>query len=294
MLTLRDKHERRQFTLTVELDPPKSASPIKTQKEAMQLIDWADAVNIADCPMAKLRMSPIALAHIIQTDFHLETIFHLTCRDRNLIGLQAELLGASALGVHNILTLTGDPPSIGDHPDARPVFETDSTGLIEIARTLNSGYDMAGNPLGRPTRFYIGTTGNPAAADLEAELRRLELKKRAGAQFVQTQPVYDLRQAEAYLAGTAALQLPVLFGVLPLKSYKMALYLHDKVPGITIPRPLQDAMADGGRDTGIAIAADTVKALQEMGAAGVHLLPINDVPAVSEIARQAGMAPKQL
>lgn len=292
MLTLREKHQRRQFTVTVELDPPKSASPLKTQKEAVQLIGWADAVNIADCPMAKLRMSPIALAHIIQMDYHLETIFHLTCRDRNLIGLQAELLGASALGVHNILTLTGDPPSAGDHPDAKPVFETDSTGLIEIARTLNGGHDMAGNELGQPTHFYIGTTGNPAAADLDAELRRLEGKKNAGAQFVQTQPVYDLRQAEAYLEGTRELGLPVLFGVLPLKSHKMALYLHYKVPGITIPKALQDAMAEGGRETGLAIAADLVRGLRDLGAAGVHLLPINDVPAVEAIARKAGLPQK--
>lgn len=293
MLTLREKHQRRQFTVTVEVDPPKSASPLKAQKDALQLIEWADAVNIADCPMAKLRMSPIALAHIIQMDYHLETVFHLTCRDRNLIGLQAELLGASALGVHNILTLTGDPPSAGDHPQARPVFEVDSTGLIEIARTLNEGRDMAGNELGQPTHFYIGTTGNPAADDLDAELRRLEGKKRAGAQFVQTQPVYDLRQAEAYLEGTKDLGLPVLFGVLPLKSHKMALYMHEKVPGITIPKRLQDAMAEGGRDAGIAIAAETIGGLRSLGAAGVHLFPINDAPAVEAIARKAGLPPRR-
>ena len=293
MLTLREKHQRRQFTVTVEVDPPKSASPLKAQKDALQLIEWADAVNIADCPMAKLRMSPIALAHIIQMDYHLEPVFHLTCRDRNLIGLQAELLGASALGVHNILTLTGDPPSAGDHPQARPVFEVDSTGLIEIARTLNEGRDMAGNELGQPTHFYIGTTGNPAADDLDAELRRLEGKKRAGAQFVQTQPVYDLRQAEAYLEGTKDLDLPVLFGVLPLKSHKMALYMHEKVPGITIPKRLQDAMAEGGRDAGIAIAAETIEGLRTLGAAGVHLFPINDAPAVEAIARKAGLPPRR-
>lgn len=290
MLTLRDKHQNGRFTVTVELDPPKSASPRKTEEEARQLTGWADAVNIADCPMAKLRMSPIALAHIIQTDFHLETIFHLTCRDRNLIGLQAELLGAAALGVHNILTLTGDPPSIGDHPHARAVFEVDSTGLIEIARMLNSGMDMAGNDLGEPTHFYIGTTGNPAAPDLDQELARLGEKKRAGAQFVQTQPIYDLRQAEAYLAGTKELGLPVLFGVLPLKSHKMALYLHEKVPGIVIPGALQDAMAEGGREAGLAIAADLVTGLRDLGAAGVHLLPINDIPAVPAILAKAGLS----
>lgn len=292
MYTLREKHQHHEFTITVELDPPKSASPIKTQKEAIHLIGYADAVNIADCPMAKLRMSPIALSHIIQMDYNLETIFHLTCRDRNLIGLQAELLGASALGVHNILTLTGDPPTIGDNPKAKPVFETDSTGLIRIAKTLNEGRDMAGNPLSQPTHFYIGTTGNPGADDLDNEFERLAAKKAAGAEFVQTQPVYDLKRAEAYLAGANEIGLPILFGVLPLKSYKMALYLHEKVPGITIPKHLQDLMEKGGREEGIAIAAELTAGLKSLGAAGAHLMPINDVPAVEEIVVKAGVKEK--
>lgn len=289
MSTLREKHQQHQFTITVELDPPKSASPIKTQKEAIHLIGYADAVNIADCPMAKLRMSPIALSHIIQMDYNLETIFHLTCRDRNLIGLQAELLGASALGVHNILTLTGDPPTIGDNPDTHPVFETDSTGLVKIAKTLNGGHDMAGNPLTQPTHFYIGTTGNPGADDLDNEFERLRAKKEAGAEFVQTQPVYDVKRAEEYLAGAREIGLPILFGVLPLKSYKMALYLHEKVPGITIPKHLQDLMEKGGREEGITIAADIVRGLKDIGAAGAHLMPINDIPAATEIVVRAGV-----
>lgn len=292
MLNLREKHQQNQFTITVELDPPKSASPIKTQKEALHLIGYADAVNIADCPMAKLRMSPIALSYIIQQNYNLETIFHLTCRDRNLIGLQAELLGASALGVHNILTLTGDPPSIGDHKDAKPVYETDSTGLIRIAKTLNDGYDMAGNPLGQPTQFYIGTTGNPGADDLDAEFKRLEAKKEAGAEFVQTQPTYDTKRVEEYLKGAKEIGLPILFGVIPLKSYKMACYLHEKVPGISVPERIRNIMEKGGREEGIAIAADLVAGLKALGAAGAHLMPINDIPAVEEITVRAGLAEK--
>ena len=277
MNTLRDKHEKGQFTITVELDPPKSASPLKTQKDAIHLIGYADAVNIADCPMAKLRMSPIALSHIIRQDYDLETIFHLTCRDRNLIGLQAELLGASALGVHNILTLTGDPPDIGDNPDAKPVFETDSMGLIRIAKRLNEGYDMAGNKLDAPTRFYIGTTGNP------------EDKKAAGADFVQTQPVFDEKRIADYLQGAKEIGLPILFGVIPLKSHKMALYLHEKVPGISVTQEIRDRMEKEGRAAGIEIAADIVRKLKEMGAAGAHLMPINDIPAVEEIVTKAGV-----
>ena len=169
MTTLRAKNKNHIFTITAELDPPKSASSEITEKQVAEIADYVDAVNIADCPMAKLRMSPIALSSIIQQKYCVESIFHLTCRDRNTIGLQAELLGAYALGVHNILTLTGDPPSIGDHPDATGVFDVDSTGLIEIARRLNEGHDLKGNPLGAATNFYIGTTANPGADDLDKD-----------------------------------------------------------------------------------------------------------------------------
>lgn len=162
MSTLKEKHNQHIFTITTELDPPKSASSSVTEAQVVKVAPYVDAVNIADCPMAKMRMSPIALSSIIQSRYQVESIFHLTCRDRNVIGLQAELLGAYALGVHNILTLTGDPPSIGDHPDAKGVFEVDSTGLIEIAKALNEGHDMMGHELGEAADFYIGTTATPA------------------------------------------------------------------------------------------------------------------------------------
>lgn len=235
MSTLKEKHNQHIFTITTELDPPKSASSSVTEAQVVKVAPYVDAVNIADCPMAKMRMSPIALSSIIQSRYQVESIFHLTCRDRNVIGLQAELLGAYALGVHNILTLTGDPPSIGDHPDAKGVFEVDSTGLIEIAKALNEGHDMMGHELGEAADFYIGTTANPGADDLDKEIRRLEGKKKAGAQFIQTQPIYDIRQAENFLAAAKDLSLPILFGIVPLKSFKMANYLNSHVPGIFIP-----------------------------------------------------------
>lgn len=284
MTTLKEKNKQHIFTLTTELDPPKSASPKVTEEQVVKVAPYVDAVNIADCPMAKMRMSPIALSSIIQSRYQVESIFHLTCRDRNIIGLQAELLGAYALGVHNILTLTGDPPSIGDHPHAKGVFEVDSTGLIEIARTLNSGEDMMGHKLGEPTDFYIGTTANPGADDLDKEIRRLEGKKKAGAQFIQTQPIYDIKQAEDFLAAAKDLTLPILFGIVPLKSFKMATYLNNNVPGIFIPDKVMKAMEKGSRETGIAISRELVKALKEIHAAGAHLMPVNDVDAVGEIA----------
>lgn len=140
-MTLREKHQKGQFTITVELDPPKSSSAQKVFEQAARLKGKVDAINIADSPMSKMRMSPISLSYLLQHNEGIETIFHLTCRDRNIIGLQSELLGAAALGVNNILTLTGDKPDHGDHPFAQSVFEVDCMGLLNIAKTLNSGKD---------------------------------------------------------------------------------------------------------------------------------------------------------
>lgn len=282
MCNLKDKLAAGKFTVTVELDPPKSAAADKTVNEALKLINVVDAVNIADSPMANLRMSPIALAHIIETDVGLETVFHLTCRDRNVIGIQAELLGAAALGVHNILALGGDPPSRGDHPQARGIFETDSVGLIKLAAGLNNGQDSMGNTLGSSSSFFIGTAVNPCADDLDAEIAKLTAKVAAGARFVQTQPVYDVAVARSFMNQISHLPIYVLIGVLPLKSYKMALYLHDKVPGVVIPDAIMRRMADGGKLAGLQIATEIIDSLQGV-AHGVHIMPLNDIDTVIQI-----------
>ena len=277
--SLHEKHQAGQSTITVELDPPKSASVNKTFKEAAQLLDKVDAINIADCPMAKLRMSPIALAHLIKFRAQIDTIFHLTCRDRNILGLQAELLGAAALGVNNILTLTGDEPSRGDHPDAKPVFEVDSIGLLKIANTLNNGFDLAGNPLDESTNFYIGTTGNPGADDLDAEKAKIIRKIEAGANFIQTQPIYDLEKAKRFVDMVEPLGLPVMLGLIPLKSFKMATYLHTKVPGISLTDDILNRMEKGGKEAGLEIALETLLAIKQI-AHGVHIMPLNDIQTV--------------
>lgn len=277
--SLREKHQAGQFTITVELDPPKSASVNKTFKEAAQLLDKVDAINIADCPMAKLRMSPIALAHLIKFRAQIDTIFHLSCRDRNILGLQAELLGATALGVNNILTLTGDEPSRGDHPDAKPVFEVDLIGLLKIANTLNNGFDLAGNPLDESTNFYIGTTGNPGADDLDAEKAKIIRKIEAGANFIQTQPIYDLEKAKRFVDMVEPLGLPVMLGLIPLKSFKMATYLHTKVPGISLTDDILNRMEKGGKEAGLEIALETLLAIKQI-AHGVHIMPLNDIQTV--------------
>lgn len=279
LIELREKHKAGQFTITVELDPPKSASAQKTFEEAGRLSGIVDGINIADCPMAKMRMSPIALAHLIKFRENIDTIFHLTCRDRNVIGLQAELLGAAALGVQNILTLTGDKPSSGDHPHAKAVFEVDSQGLLTIAGLLNQGRDLAGNELDEPTHFYIGTTGNPGADDLDAEYDKLAHRVELGANFVQTQPIYDLEKAAHFIDKVKPLGIPVMLGLIPLKSFKMATYLHTKVPGISLTPEILKRMEEGGSQAGLEIATETLREIKKV-AAGVHIMPLNSIDTV--------------
>ena len=276
----------KEFVVTVELDPPKSAVADKVCEQARQLVDWVDAVNVVDCPMANLRMSPIALAHIIQSDVGMETIFHLTCRDRNLIGLQSELLGAAGLGVRNILTLTGDRPAVGDHPHAKGVFETDSAGLIRLAAQLNAGKDDAGKELEASPSFFIGTAANPTAPDWPAELDKLEKKVAAGARFLQTQPVYEADAARLFLERIAHLPVFPIIGVLPLRGYKMAKYLADKVAGITVPERLLRAVETGGKAAGFAAAEGLVQELSAF-APGVHLMPLNDMETALALAKAA-------
>lgn len=275
-MTLREKHKNDQFTITVELDPPKSSSAQKVFDQAARLKGKVDAINIADSPMSKMRMSPISLSYLLQHHEGIETIFHLTCRDRNIIGLQSELLGAAALGVHNILTLTGDKPGNGDHPFAKAVFEVDSMGLLDISKTLNSGKDMAGNNLDEPTNFYIGTTGNPGAEDLEIERQKLAAKIEHGANFVQTQPIYDLEQAKRYIDAMSGFNIPIMLGLIPLKSFKMATYLHEKVPGISLTQDILNRVEKGGKEAGTEIAIETLEEIKKI-ASGVHIMPLNDI-----------------
>ncbi|MGE5553790.1 MAG: methylenetetrahydrofolate reductase [Betaproteobacteria bacterium] len=275
MKSLREKLDRGEFVVTVELEPPRGADPRPMLEKARRLTPVVDAVNVADSPMANLRMSPIACAHLLQQDQGVEAIFHLTCRDRNLLGLQAELLGAAALGVKNILALTGDRPERGDHPQATGVFEVDALGLARLARALNEGRDVNGKPLEAPTDFLIGGTTSPNAPDLEAEVARLRAKAEAGITFAQTQPVFDLEQAAEFQRRTARLGVRVLYGVLPLKSYKSAVYLATHVPGIRIPSEVLARMERGGPDEGVRLAREILTGLWGK-VPGVHLFPMGD------------------
>jgi 5,10-methylenetetrahydrofolate reductase len=268
------------FTVTVEIDPPKGSDVRKTLEKVRMFSDRVDAVNVADCPMANVRMSPITLAHLIQRDVGVEAVFHLTCRDRNVIGLQAELLGAAGLGVRNILALHGDDPVRGDHPSARGVFEVDSAGLIRLASTLNRGETISGSSLDQGTDFAIGCVANPTAPDLGAEVARLEQKVAAGAHFVQTQPIYDPRSLERWLSRTnGRIDVPILYGMLPLKDYEFACRLRQTVPGIEVPDWVLDRMRQGGQGEGIALVGEFVRDVHSM-IDGLHIFPMNSAKRV--------------
>jgi 5,10-methylenetetrahydrofolate reductase len=285
-MNLREKLAANKFVVTVELDPPKTLNldKILTEVNSTNFRGLVDAVNVTDCPLAKLRMSPIALSHIIQEKIRLEAIFHITCRDRNLLGLQAELLGASALGVKNILALTGDPPEMGDYVRATGVYDVDSTGLIKIINSLNNGYKYEGGELEDKTDFFVGAAVNPTASDLEKEIERFEEKVSAGANFVQTQPIYDVELLEKFLKMTDHINIPKIIGIMPLKSYKMVDYLNNNLPGIFVPPGVKERMRGKDVEEGIKISRELISEIRKFKeVAGIHIFPLRDMNLVCRL-----------
>ena len=262
---------------TCEINPPKGLDYSKMVQGARELKDaGVDAVNITDNPMARVRMSSVAMAHILQREVGIEAIWQLTCRDRNVIGIQSDLLGAAALGIRAVLALTGDPMTIGDYPKGTAVFEVNSMGLVKIVKGLNNGFDFAGQNIGTTTSFQIGTAASPAASDLNKEIRRLEEKLEAGADFVQTQPVFDPALAEKFMKCVESLKVPVLLGLMPLRSSRHAEFMHNEVPGISIPDWIRERMRNAAEDQaaeeGVRISAQLIEEIKGM-AAGIHFYP---------------------
>ncbi len=250
-----------EFVVSVEVDPPRGARPRKMIEGAQFLkVSGVDVINVADSPMARVRMSSLALASMITQQVGVETILHFTCRDRNLMGIQSDLMGAHALGIRNILALTGDPPRAGDYPNATAVFDVDSVGLIRVLKQLNAGTDLAGNSIGEPTRFLIGCAVNPASEDIKAELERFQKKIDAGAEFTMTQPLYEMEPLLRFLDAVGKRRVPVLLGLLPLQSHRHAEFLHNEVPGINIPDHAREAMRTAG-DKGIEVGIEMCRAL---------------------------------
>jgi homocysteine S-methyltransferase len=228
-------------------------NPRKTLAGALLLKDaGVDFINVADSPMARVRMSALALCYLIQQQVGVETILHFTTRDRNLMGLQSDLIGAHAVGVRNIIALTGDPPSLGDYPDATPVYDIDSIGLVKVIKSFNAGTDAAGSSIGQMASFTVAVAADPTRPDLIEEAGRLNRKISAGADLVMTQPVFALETwlsfRRLYEERYGPIPVPVLLGVLPLQSHRHAEFLHNEVPGIRLTDEARERMRLAGSE----------------------------------------------
>jgi len=264
------------FVVTVELDPPRGHTVDKLVQGAKLLKEkGVEIVDINDGSLGRVRMSVLATALLVRDGTGLDVNMHFTCRDRNLMGIQGDLLGAHALDIRNILAMTGDPPRAGDYANATAVFDVDGVGLIEILRRMNDGVDATGTSIGEQTFFCVGAALNPAADDVEREIDRMHRKIEAGARWLQTQPVYDLEQLERFLARAGGSPVPVLVGILPLHSSRHAEFLHNEVPGITIPDGVRARMRQAGESAlraGIEMAQELVNDVRARYA-GAYLMP---------------------
>lgn len=273
----------RKFVVSVELDPPKGADPGRILDRAQYCKEnEIDVINVADGPRASARMSAQALCVLLESKVGIDSILHYTCRDRNLLGIQSDLLGAHAMGLRNILAITGDPPKLGDYPDATAVYDVDSIGLIRILSHLNHGCDLAGNPIGPPLGLLIGCGADPSKPDLDKEVRRLEEKVKAGAEFIMTQPVYDPKTVERFLGLIRHLRTPVLIGILPLYSHKNAEFLHNEVPGMSVPAEIRERMRQAGSGEaaqleGVKIAQEALLAARDLVQGAYVMPPFNKV-----------------
>jgi methionine synthase I (cobalamin-dependent)/5,10-methylenetetrahydrofolate reductase len=278
MTRLQEKLAAGEFVVSVELDPPKGLNPSKILEGAKMMQGaGADCINIADSPMARIRMSCMGLARLIQDHLGMETIIHFTSRDRNLMALQSELLGAHALGIRNILALTGDPLRVGDYPNTTGVWDVDSVGLIRVIRGMNEGQDSTGSPIGAQASFHIGAALNLNMTEEQTgkEIEKYRHKIDAGAQFIMTQPIYEITPLLRFLELVGKPPIPVLLGCIPLYSSRHAEYLHNEVPGITIPEAVRDRMraaGERGHEEGLLMAQELL-AQARSRVQGVYLMP---------------------
>jgi homocysteine S-methyltransferase len=265
-----------RFMTSVELDIPRGLDMTSVIDGARFLHQRGiDAINVTDGARARLRMSSIAISVQLQREVGIEAMTHLATRDRNMIGLQSELLGAHSFGLRNILCITGDPTSIGDYPHATSVFDVDAIGLIRAVRSMNEGTDLLGNSIGQRTSFFVACAANPVADDMDREIERLEKKVEAGTHCVFTQPIYEMKTLEGFLKRIAHLHVPVMLGVLPLRGTKHAEFLHNEVPGMNIPDHIREKMrqaGDHGPTVGIEIARSFLKDARH-AVAGAYMMP---------------------
>jgi homocysteine S-methyltransferase len=272
---------RGRFVVAIELLPPRGYQAEQVIERARALkIRGVDVINIPDGQRAGARLSALSLAVLIEQQAGIETLLHYSCRDRNLVGIQSDLLGAHAMGLRNLMLITGDPGRVGDYPDATAVFDVDSIGLTNVVSRLNHGCDVGGQAIGTPTAFHIGVSVNPGAPNMDEELRRFEYKVEAGAEFVITRPIFDIGAFEAFVKRVESARLPIVAGLFPFESARNAEFMANEVPGVRVPDALLDRMRRAGgpeaaSSEGIAIAReigrqlrDSVQGVQVSTAAG--------------------------
>jgi methionine synthase I (cobalamin-dependent)/5,10-methylenetetrahydrofolate reductase len=259
----------REFVTMVEIVPPKGTD-IHKEIEGARFVKsvGVDAINIPDSPRASARMSNQALSLLVQQQVGIEAILHYTCRDRNVLCIQSDLLGAAATGIHNLICITGDPPKMGNYPDATAVFDVDAIGLVNIVHNLNRGLDIGGNPIGTGTGFVIGVGANPGVPNLDEEIRRFEYKVEAGAEYAVTQPVFDLSLLENFLRRIAHHRIPVVAGIWPLVSVRNAEFMKNELR-VSVPDSILERMAatktpEAAREEGVAIAREMLIAVRHM------------------------------
>jgi methionine synthase I (cobalamin-dependent)/5,10-methylenetetrahydrofolate reductase len=288
-----------RFVTTVEIVPPKGVDPAP-MFDQVRLLKQAgvDAVNVPDGPRAQSRMGALLAGLMIQREVGMEAVVHYACRDRNLLGMLSDLLGAAAAGIRNLLIVTGDPPKMGPYPEATAVFDIDSIGLTNLVSRLNHGLDPGGNPIGAPTRYLIAVGVNPAAPDLDRELRRFAWKVEAGAEWAITQPVFDLDQLDRFLERTEQFRIPIVAGIWPLVSLRNAEFLANEVPGVSVPNEVLERMRRASAAGKEAALAEGVKISREMLTAvaervqGVQVsAPLGRVPVALEVIEAAPIEP---
>jgi len=300
-MSLRPALQTRKFVVTAEIGPPKGTSVNHCLEEAEYFRGRVDGVNVTDLQAAAMRLGSMVTCHLLK-DKGLEPVMQMVCRDRNRLALQSDLLSAWVLGIENVLCLTGDYPTLGDHPQAKPVFDLDSVQLLQAAKGLNEGHDMMGNELEGKPDFCLGAVVTPGGNPVEMQIMKLEKKVEAGAEFIQTQAVYDAEQFVRFMEKTCHLKVPILAGIVLLKSAGMAKYMNKNVAGVFVPEELVQKMAAAGakdkeaKNAGLK-ADNQVKASIEIAAQlvcqlkplcrGIHLMPLGwgeHVPAVLEAA----------
>lgn len=276
--------------VTSEIGPPKGIVTARILEDAELIRGRVDAINVTDLQSSVMRLGSLAVCSLLaQKGF--EPVFQLTCRDRNRLALQSDLLSAAALGIENVLILTGDHPALGDHPEAKPVFDLDSVQLLEVAGKLQQGLDMKGNKLeGMPPRFCLGAVVNPGADPLEPQIIKMEKKINAGAEFFQTQAVYDIKVFENFLSKTKHLKVPILGGIVLLKSAGMARFMNKNVSGVFVPDNLIKEMEEAKDKTAksVEIAARLVGELKPM-CRGIHIMPIGWDKVVPRVLEAGGL-----